>query len=345
MMHQNNSLPSFYRFLAGMSLSVGLWMSTAAAQSSFEVTPGGMVDNSVQLASDSGADRLWLISTRHLSSNVCSINLTSPGLRWTTLDACGRSHETSEEIFAATRSDGRATVIYIHGNRMESCDAIERGLAVYHRVRQYRRDVPIDWVIFSWPSEKIGILARDVRIKADRTDAEGLYLAWLLRHYVEPSTPVSLIGYSFGGRIATGALHALAGGSLGGRSLEGPTVTGMNVDAGLVAPAIGSDWLAGHGYHHLATQNLNQMTLYYNRRDAVLKRFWLIDQERGQAALGYTGPTMFAPRFDGTRLPVESKDCSPIVGLQHSELDYYQPSCRAGQGMAELINTNVNLAL
>jgi hypothetical protein len=286
------------------------------------------------------ADRLWVASTRHLSSHVCNANLSSPSFRWTTLDACGRQNQTSYDHFLDMRSEGRETVIYIHGNRMESDEAVERGLAVYHRIKPYRDDVPVDWVIFSWPSEQIGILARDVRIKADRTDAQGLYLAQLLRGVV-PGTRLDLIGYSFGGRIATGALHALAGGSLGGRSLDGPGITGMNVDAGLVAPAIGSNWLSGNGFHHLATQNLNSMTLFYNPRDAVLKRFWLIDEVRGQAALGYTGPESFAPRIDGTKLPVTAKDCAPVVGLRHSELDYYQPACRAGAGMADLINDDV----
>lgn len=285
-------------------------------------------------------DRLWLASTRHLPSDVCRMDLASPSFRWTTLDPCGNQFETSQDHFVATRVEGRRTVIYIHGNRMEADEAVERGLAVYRHIRAFRDNEPVDWVIFSWPSEQIGILARDVRIKADRTDAQGLYLAWLLRN-VLPANRVDMIGYSFGGRIATGALHGLAGGSLGGRALDGAPVLGMNIDTGLVAPAIGSNWLAAGGYHQLATQNLNSMTLFYNHRDAVLKRFWLIDEVRGQVALGYTGPKTFAPRLDGSRLPVVAKDCAPVVGLRHSELDYYKPTCRAGAGMANLIDDDV----
>ena len=58
-----------------------------------------------------------------------------------------------------------------------------------------------------------------------------------------------MIGYSFGGRVVTGSLHALAGGPLGRRVLHGSTVTGANIDVGLVAPAIEDDWLGTGQYH------------------------------------------------------------------------------------------------
>ncbi len=179
---------------------------------------------------------------------------------------------------------------------------------------------------------------QDARIKASRTDGQGLYLAWLLREHAKLQVNTSLIGYSFGGRIITGALHAAAGGALGGRQLPGEPVVGGPFDAGLVAPAVDSHWLTSHGYHRYATQNLQQLVLMYNRRDAVLKRYWLIDRVRGRMALGYSGPTSFANRFDGTKLPVFARDCSPSIGLQHDELDYYQKACHAGSEMAKLID-------
>lgn len=299
-------------------------------------------DRSFNQSPEPQMDRLWVISTRHLTSVACRAQLESPALRVSKLECrsgCWRSDfSCSLDEYEQTLDSQRQTVIYVHGNRMESSDAIERGLMVYRNIKPFRDGTPIDWVIWSWPSEQQGILARDVRLKAARTDAQGLYLAWLLRRHAERSAETTLIGYSFGGRVVTGSLHALAGGSLAGRSLPGDSVVGMNCRVGLVAPALENDWLNDRGYHRLASQNLDQLQLLYNRRDAVLKRYWLIDQVRGQLALGYTGPTSFAPRLDGTPLPVRSKDCSPIVGLQHDELDYYLKPCRAGCAMATLID-------
>jgi hypothetical protein len=242
-----------------------------------------------------------------------------------------------DEYFEAV-SVRRSTVIYVHGNRIPSDDAIERGRLIYQNVKCCRDGSPIDWVIWSWPSDQQGILTHDARIKAARTDGQGLYLAWLLRKHAQFDVDNTLIGYSFGARIITGALHAMAGGSLGGRMLPGEPQLGRRIEAGLVAPAIDSGWLSSQGYHRLATQNLDRLVLLYNRRDAVLKRYWLIDRVRGRMALGYSGPSSFAERFDGSTLPVLSRDCSPSVGLQHDELDYYRKSCRAGFEMARLID-------
>ena len=65
---------------------------------------------------------------------------------------------------------------------------------------------------------------------------------------------------------------------------------------------------------------MNRLTLLYNRRDAILKRYWLIDRVQGRLALGYTGPRSFAPRADGSTLPVISRDCSNAIGVKHDEL-------------------------
>ena len=40
-------------------------------------------------------DRIWLISTRHLSSNVCRANLVNPSLAVSRLDTCGRSFRST----------------------------------------------------------------------------------------------------------------------------------------------------------------------------------------------------------------------------------------------------------
>jgi hypothetical protein len=228
-------------------------------------------------------------------------------------------------------------VIYVHGNRVESGEAVSRGRLIYRYVKRYRKPQPIDWVIWSWPSEKLGLPVRDVREKARRTDAQGLYLAWFLRKFAEPSETV-LIGYSFGGRIVTGSLHALAGGRLGGRAMPGQPRYDSHVRVGLVAPAIERNWLTPQGYHGRATKNLDRLVLLYNHRDPVLKRYWLLDLVRGGIALGYAGPAALGRRYDGTGVPVIAEDFARIVGKDHDELEYYTRDRRTSQRMAALIN-------
>ncbi|KAA5540714.1 alpha/beta hydrolase [Roseiconus nitratireducens] len=281
-------------------------------------------------------DRVFLISTHHLAHDACCASLENPAFRIWKME-CNRFQAIDLATYESMLTPERTVVIYVHGNRIEFDESIERGNSVRRRVRACRQGGPVDWVIFSWPSAREGLGLRDFREKADRCDAQGLYLAWFLRRHITASLPVAMIGYSFGGRVATGALHALAGGHLGGRKLPQPTITGAEVRLGLVAPALGSGWLSQCGKHRLATQNMAKMVLMYNRRDAVLKRYWLVEKIRHETALGFSGPTTFAPRFDGSRLPVKSRDCSPSVRIRHVELDYYNSRCRAGLDFAQMI--------
>lgn len=222
---------------------------------------------------------------------------------------------------------------------MDPSEALGRGLLVrQHVLRRRGCGEDVDWVIWSWPSEKRGILASDARNKAWRTNVEGLYLGWLLGRIAESGQPTSLVGYSFGARIVSGSLHALAGGSLGGRTLPHPPLEGVSFRVGMIAPALESHWLTARGYHRLATKNLESLTLLYNRRDAVLRNYWRIDRIRNADALGYTGPTSFAPRHDGSGLPVRARDCGAVVGFHHDELSYYEPRCNAALEMARLID-------
>ena len=284
------------------------------------------------------ADRLWLISTRRLTNSICDANLECPPLAVYRMSPCGRCCPSTLEAYLAARGPDRPAVVYVHGNRMTAAATIQRGLGVYRSTSKRRLDSPIDWVVWSWPSEKETFLVHDFRLKARRTDVQGLYLAWLLREHYRRSQPTGMIGYSFGGRVITGSLHALAGGSLRGRTLPGPAVQGANIDAGLVAPAIENDWMGPRGYHGRSVKNLDRLFLLYNHRDAVLKRYWWLDRIRGSVALGYSGPKSFALRADGSKLSVCSRDCSSYLGLAHTETDYYTSSCNAGATMANLIH-------
>ena len=283
-------------------------------------------------------DRFWMISTRSLTSSTCNVDLNSPDLRISQLDCNGKSSPVALDDYLTALTPDRQVVVYVHGNRISSNEVVNRSFSVYRNIARYNDNRPVDWVIWSWPSAKQGILMHDARRKASRTDAQGLYLAWLLRKQVKQGESTKMIGFSFGSRVITGALHSLAGGKLGGRLLPGPPTTGIPIDAGLVAPAIDSHWLSDKGYHSLATKNLDQLAVLYNRRDAILKRYWLIDRVRGRVALGSTGPRSFAPRADGSKLPIVARDYSSYIGLRHDELDYYTKSRHAGNIMSNLIN-------
>ena len=320
-------IPMLCHLAACIVISVAIGLPVAAAPNTEDGAP----------SCDCDADRTFVVSTRHLCTDVCRVCVNRVPFQIWQLD-CRSSTRIDWNEYQTLLRPERPVVIYVHGNRMPADELVQRATKVRQYIRRRLHLSGVDWVYFSWPSERSGIGIRDVREKADRCDAEGLYLAKFLRPHVQASVPLAMIGYSFGARVVTGSLHALAGGCLGGRRLPEEGLTGANVRVALIAAAIESTWLAGNGYHGRATKNMDELMLLYNRRDAVLKRYWLIEKVRRETALGYSGPTHFAPRVDGTRLPVFSRDCSPSVRIRHAELDYYGTRCNAGGDMARLIN-------
>ncbi|MEM9365164.1 MAG: hypothetical protein AAGD07_04145 [Planctomycetota bacterium] len=292
------------------------------------------------LSGDITSDRLWLISTRHLPYYVGCVQDGAPDLHVSRLDRCGRRSNSSLDDYQNTMCSDRVRIVYVHGNWRDSKNAVTRGLDAYLRItRRNTSRVPIDWVIWSWPSDRQSVGLSDARDKANRADSQSLYLGWTLHQHVAVRQPTALIGFSFGGRVCTGALHLLAGGTIAGRPLGLPPTVGAQIDVGLLAPALGSTWLSSNGRHRKATQNIDRMVLLYNERDVVLRNYWLLSKVRGITALGYTGPRQFAPRVDGTALPVRAKNCKRTVGMHHSERHYYEAKCNAACDLATLITS------
>lgn len=283
------------------------------------------------------SDRLWMISTRCLTSDYRAANVHSPALAVTSMDRLGNRQSVEMESFLGGLDPSRPLVLHVHGNRMTEQDANERGRFVHRNLLNHLPTDSFDFVVFSWPSEKTGILVKDGRNKARMTEAEGLYLGWLLKELVVRQIPVAIVSYSFGSRVATGALHTLAGGALGGRRLPGEPIRGISIPVALVAPALEGRWLEPGQYHGLASQNISQLAVFYNSRDAVLKRYWLIEPGSAGQALGFTGPRRVPRGFDGTPIPMIARDCARTMGIAHSEREYYAPSCSAAPAIAGMI--------
>lgn len=280
---------------------------------------------------------LWMVSTRHLTPEAAAADVESPALGVTMMDESGNRHSIALDDFFSSLRPERPVIVHVHGNRITEQEANGRGRFVRGQIGRHVPVEAADFVVFSWPSEKTGILVKDGRSKARMTEAEGLYLGWLLRELVRREIPVAVIAYSFGCRVTTGALHALAGGCLSGRSLPGDSIRGAQIPVALVAPALDTDWLGPRGYHGLAGQNISRMVLLYNSRDAVLKRYWMIERGGHSQALGYTGPRYSPLGYDGSPIPLTVRDCTATLGRAHNEVQYYAGSCGGGALIATLL--------
>ena len=268
-------------------------------------------------------DEIVVVNTRLLCGSCDEASLRA-GLRieMYAADESGRrrwQHSDLESFLALDPSV--PTIIFVHGNRLTAYDAKCEGLAVYRRLARYDASAPrFRLVIFSWPSARIGGLLRDVRVKAVRTDPAGCQLAWLLAQ-MPTETPVTLVGFSYGPRIITGALHIYAGGRLGHLSLKERSYGNRApINVVLIGSALHANWLCKGQYHGLAMTQVNRMLLLNNCRDPTMRFYHLAFKGRGRPqALGSRGPTCLSP---GDWSKVEMRDLSGYVGNQHDVFRY-----------------------
>jgi hypothetical protein len=270
-------------------------------------------------------DEVWLVSTRGLGCPDCE---PSPHPEVWRYDCDAHQwNNSSLEAFLANHDPAKPTVLWVHGNRMEAGETQSQGVSVYHQLtRGVSGDRPIRFVIFSWPSAPIRGLREDARVKARRTNIDGYYLGWLVNQ-IDPRVPVDFIGYSFGARIVTGALHILGGGALFGHSLPESAKPRAPMQTVLIAPAVNNDWLAIGRPHGQALVAVDRMLSFNNTCDRALKRYGVVDPCNRPEALGYTfavGP------LGENRHKLRELDMCCVVGKQHNWVNYfYNPSILA----------------
>jgi hypothetical protein len=184
------------------------------------------------------------------------------------------------------------TCLWVHGDRVDCDESFQIGREVYQQLVCNHGDwPPIRFVIWSWPTAQDlrGRPLKDARIKAARSDAAGYSLAWTLNEF-DPATPVSLLGFSFGARVVTGAVHLTAGGQLNGYGISvQDSRPAMSYQVVLMAAAMDSNWLLPGQKHDQAVHRINRLLLLNNHQDWVLKHYHLLKCGNGCQALGYTG--------------------------------------------------------
>jgi len=260
------------------------------------------------------SDQIWLVSTR-------GIACVNGSLGWSTAryDA-GYWKGSDDNAFSASDDQETVTVIYIHGNRMDSAGAESRGLGIYRELVDDPSVGKVRFVIWSWPSDQIRGPFKDVRSKAARSDDEAYLLARFLAPIPE-TRRVGLIGFSYGARIISGSLHILGGGEVVGRGLE----SGGRANYRVVfwAAGVQNDWLLPDNVHSKALPLGEKWLNFSNRCDSVLRRFHRVDPCDDSPGLGYTGlagkeqlPADLAARY-------EDLDVAHLVGNDHRSEPYF----------------------
>lgn len=245
-------------------------------------------------------DQIVLLSSRAAGCTTNADRLSNC-LRYSSFDVVDESGyrewrrgETSE--FFAWNEPGVPTILFFHGNQVAANEAAGEGLLVYRAlVRSACDERPIRFVTWSWPSEKTGGPLRDVREKAARTCPVAWQAAWVIDR-LPPDLQLSLLGYSYGARIASGSAHLLAGGNLSGLQLdERVNPERPPMPAVFIAAAMHANWLGEGQCHGLAMQQIDRLYLVNNSCDPAMRYYHLSTTNGNPQALGLCGPTCISP--------------------------------------------------
>jgi hypothetical protein len=272
---------------------------------------------------------VWEISTRHLPDRFRCINTDNPGFDVHRYD--GRRGWMRDSLDAALGDDGRLPILYVHGNFMERSNSLNRALIINNYLKP-RAGRPYRLIMFSWPSQRESKPLHDVFENAESAECQALYVAWLLERLGRHSQ-VSVLGFSFGARSVTGALHLASGGSIPGfahRSVAPDDGVQSVYRVGLVAPALDRTWLMTNGKHRMALDRVDAMVNLYNSKDPILRRFRFLDGGSRPVAAGFAGfvglsgtsdPRVTVPLAGQSK--IRQYDCGSVIGTTHSEKSYY----------------------
>jgi len=275
----------------------------------------------VSLAEPAAHD-VWLINTR------CAPMSNPVGgesqILYSHLSADKKWVSADQAAFLAADDPAVPTCMFLHGNRCSHTRAVQTGWDVSQKLKLDAPEKPVRFVIWSWPADQIRGLRRDVQVKACRSDVQAYYLAQLISR-INPKVRLGLIGYSYGARTITGALHMVAGGEFDGRSLPAAPVERTPVRAVLVAAAMPNYWLLPGRQNELALGQAERVLVTRNCNDPVLRWYDRMYGRGGPQALGYTGPAS-PSRLGEEREMLETLvlDCS--VGRNH-DWECYLAAC------------------
>ena len=264
-------------------------------------------------AESPAADQILLISSRGYPTVIGrTFNFECTLAR--ELDSCGRR---LNHIPLHSPLPTMETWLFVHGNQIPACDAVRRGVRVYRRLRGCKSsEEPVRFIIWSWPSQRETGRLRDAKLKAVRTDVESFLLGSLLCR-IAGDSPISIIGYSFGSRIASGALHLASGGKLCGFRLPETLDAPQPFRLVHIAAAVEDDgYHARCGRYRHALDHVASLSLLNNSRDPALNFFWIINKSR-PTAMGDTGIVAAPPHCC-----IQQTNWAKAIGRDHSLWEY-----------------------
>ena len=268
---------------------------------------------------------LWLISCREITTIAAATRSFPKKLKAWRFDATSQKWQSVPQAdYQAATGVVKPTCFWIHGDRVEEDHAFEIGKTVYEEMVVKADSVaPVRFVIWSWPSaqEIHGRPVKDARIKAERTNSASYCLGWTLNE-VHPETPVSLVGFSFGANVLSGAVDVIAGGDVCGYGIKlNNSRCASRYQVVLMAAAMDCNALRPGGEHGQAMNRISELLLLNNYQDWVLRRYHRLNKGSGSQALGYAGLSLNGGLADRQE-SVRQINAGEYIGKQHGWANY-----------------------
>ncbi len=258
---------------------------------------------------------IWYITTRHLPQYK-GLQDSVGDIGYYKMEGKSWNKKQSSEFHAAENMD---TMIVVHGSPATVSLVSEVCLDVYQHIQVIIPDNKkrMRFVIWSWPADRqVTGLVKEFRDQARRSQPQGYYLGRFIDQCRIKNDTV-VVGYSMGARVASCALHLLAGGT----SEFTPTITAQSknkVTYLIVAGAINRDWLEPGQHFGKALNVVDRFLNVYNSTDPLLKRYPKLypkSQSRPDAA-GFLGLYSHA-NLETFGIPIEEINVSAAAGKSH----------------------------
>ena len=266
---------------------------------------------------------VWLVSTRRLSAlpSAGSVPAFTPDVyRYT----AGRGWMPASLDELMQPSPQAVTSIFVHGNDTNAEAAVSDGLGLFSQLAGGPPAQATRFIIWSWPIEMTGLrVRRSAQTNATRSGIEGYFLAGFIRR-LGAVPQVSMLGYSSGAGVVTGALHVLGGGALeGGRLALPPAALQTKIDAVLLGAATPNDWLLPGRTHERALEAVNRLVVTVNSEDAVLHWYRMLWGRTGPTALGSSGVAS-VPALGAAQSRLVQVNLESALGRNHGWTYYTQ---------------------
>ncbi|MCC7422966.1 MAG: alpha/beta hydrolase [Planctomycetaceae bacterium] len=263
------------------------------------------------------ANDFWIVSSRNCIQQGNRTSASCP-LDYYRCDRGNRRVAKDENEFRRSIPPGVPVCIVVHGSFTDWDTVCADAAATQRWLRAAAPHLPVQIVLFSWPSEPTTVLLPpvDTGIMGTRAEFNDVYLSQLIQR-IPAESPVSMIGHSHGARAISSTLHLMGGGIVQGYRYPNPQAFPHRVRVVFMAGALDHHWLDPGERYGRALPRIDALLNVRNCQDWALA-FYEWRRPFAGAALGKDGLyNEDRRRLGELNSKIREVDVSRLLGTNH----------------------------